>query len=256
MQLYKIILYSFISLQLLVSSVFGQTDLKVANEEHTFLLSLLNEGHTNSNLYLKLSKTAENQANALCYARLGLALSPDNSQLKQQVEEIRGLSKAKEISAVGEKTSNSTPSLLILLNTFPRHQLLNVLSIITTCSLLLILFRLAFRKGKRFRFAQNTLHTISILLFFQIFLITQTKDGRYRLATSLEDINKIEGVVLSEIIVFSGPSKDSQQVNILKPTWEINLYPNKQTAPWILIETSDKRRGWISELPHVCTLNH
>lgn len=223
-------------------------------QEYLFLKALLNEGSANTELYLRLSEISPHNAESLCYARLGLLLSPKNIQLKQQVDKLRGAAKINELK-LGDKSPIQSPSLLIFQNFIPKHQLLILLFTASSLSLLVFLSRyfvLGTKRGKKF---QLLLHGVSLLFFVQIFLITKTKDGRYRLVNSIEDINKLEGVVLEETIVYSSPTTNSQQVNIIKPSSEINLYPNTETNPWILIETNDKRRGWIEDIKSICQIN-
>lgn len=223
-------------------------------KELTLLKELLHEGNKNSKLYLRLSELSQSSAEALCYARLGLEIDPNSPELANKISSLRSNSLINEDVYTGRKKTVSSPSLLFFLNFISKDQLSLVLFSISSLSLLLFVAKVLLKSHGQFSFFQKILYLSSLILFLQLFLVVKTKDARFRLASSFSDFNKIEGVVLSEKNVYSAPSETSQEINILKPSWEINIYSGDSDEGWHLIESSDKRQGWIKNLDGICPI--
>lgn len=249
--------YIFILIILATSSeVLSDSNLAKESKEFSFLKILYEEGNNNSSLLFRLSQLAPNSAEALCYARLGLEATPDSIELKNRIDSLRNNAKINSEVPIGVKATPPSPFFLILMNFISKNQLSLIFSVISTGAILLFIGRLIFNFPSGLKRLHLFLYLISFVLFVQLFLITRTLDGRYRIISSLRDFNKIQGVVLAERNVYSAPSDTSQQMNLLKPSWEIDIYRVKGSEPWLLVDTNDKRQGWMDGLEDICIITN
>ncbi len=249
---HKILLAILLNI-ILINIAFGDSS-DINKKEYDYLQSLYDQGNKNPKILLRLSELSDNSSQSLCYAKLGLQYDPNSTELKNRISSIRNLTNLNEINPNESKVKNSSNSFLILQSYYSKDLLALLLTIISFISILIFFSLYYFNMAEGFKSTRIFLFVLSLFLFFQIFMITKTKEDKLKIVSSFEDFKKTDAVILKEKIVVSAPSKESQEIALLKPTNEVELLGGTSGGDWIQVRTNS-RLGWLEDDKNLCIIN-
>ncbi len=217
------------------------------------LKNLESEGFFNYSLYKKISKLEQDPAQKLAYLRQTKLLWPSDKEIQVDIDKTRD--EIKRINGENLTTNETVEKPYFFFKYFIPNYMLSYILIILSIIIVIKFIVASLNKTNLFNKKNFLILLLYIFILGQSFLVTNTKDGRLRLADKFEDLTKLEAVVINENIKsFSAPDSTSQITFLLKKGEEINLYspPNPKSddktikeEPWIEIENATSRRGWI-----------
>jgi hypothetical protein len=233
------------------------------NKELEDLKDLESQGFFNYNLYKKISKLETDPAQKLAYLRQTKLLWPLDKEIQVDIDKTRD--EVKRVNGENLTTNETIEKPYFFFKYFIPNYMLSYLLIFLSIIIVVKFILASLNKTNIFNKKNFLILLLYIFILGQSFLVTNTKDGRLRLADKFEDLTKLEAVVINENIKsFSAPDSTSQITFLLKKGEEINLYsppnPKKNVnsineEPWIEIENASSRRGWIKGTSGLFVLN-
>jgi len=272
--------YAIFALSLLISSALSQSLLaespksrtkaeNTATDEYEYLHSLYLEGELNFDLLVRLSELAPKEQFSLAYLRQAKILKPSADGISRLINQKRQ-KLSTSTNSKSNQTSISSLSYYLMLPNFIPFYILDYFLLLFSSLSVIMLFLLFKKNTRRKVYFVSLSIAFSLILFFQKIVLTYSPDGELRLIKDFSELNKKEGILLTERSAFAAPNDSAQETLVLKPGSEISMFPevpslftsfledsslkNENSSrssisdsdiKWIRVKQNDGRSGWL-----------